>query len=615
MPRRIIGANPVLSIARLSFPGIDFASNGHGHPNIDELGNAAITCDNAGVQENNVVVCSGCPGGLVLFTEDPVYFCCSTHADGRGTPCYVSPAPTAAPSAAPTSAVPTSAPTSSAPTSAPTERGCVGSSMSASYWNNRCSGGESRNSVSVDGRSDCWALCYASSACVAVEWDGDDDECKVYTALPAEGGSDSDYHCFIKRCESAAPTARPTTAQPTAAPSTPGPTVSDATFAPTVGPTTPSPTMPPATSDPTPSPSTPPTTSAPTAAPSTARPTGAPTTPVSTAANPTPMPPTVTRPPPTTENADGHDDAAAPSPPPVAAVAGAGAGDSGSDGDGATSAATVVGILLAAVVVVGVAAWLLRSSRRHHLQSPTEILIVLPMVQNPAWHVGPAGDSAAEARPPAHAPAYATLPARTYGTQPGASAAGGAAVPAGVYSVLDTAAPGRGERDRPSTVYDDPFVLDASSMQAEATANPAPGAYGSLGRAGQRQQQPHTYASIGNKDRARAAARADAQGNSTYQQLDASHVQYRAPQAAQGGGPPLPQYEVVDADGGRSSGGPEYAAIEYAYQDADDASGSNDGMYAVPSPADGSRRGVRMVRVPTVQTVPGHSVSEADEFC
>ena len=72
---------------------------------------------------------------------------------------------------------------------------------------------------------------------------------------------------------------------------------------------------------------------------------------------------------------------------------------------------------------------------------------------------------------------------------------------------------------------------------------------------------------------------------------------------------------MVDADGGRSSGGPEYAAIEYAYQDADDASGSNDGMYAVPSPADGSRRGVRMVRVPTVQTVPGHSVSEADEFC
>ena len=110
-----------------------------------------------------------------------------------------------------------------------------------------------------------------------------------------------------------------------------------------------------------------------------------------------------------------------------------GTGDSGGGGDDDdTSEGTLVGILLAAVVVVSVAVWWLRSSRRHDLQSPTVISNTSPMVQNPAWHVGRGGDSAAEARPRAQAPAYATLEAPTYGSQLGASA-----VQAGGYSVLE----------------------------------------------------------------------------------------------------------------------------------------------------------------------------------
>lgn len=137
----------------------------------------------------------------------------------------------------------------------------------------------------------------------------------------------------------------------------------------------------------------------------------------------------------------------------------------------------------------------------------------------------------------------------------------------------------------------------ASSAAPSQIGSPAPGAYGSLGTT--EQQQAHAYDSLGTGQD--SGSKAPAQQHS-YSPAESSSNVYQLPDDGQD------QYESAQyalVDEGGSSGDPEYASVEYAYQDADDTSSStgDHGVYAVPSPAGNSHLGMQVVRV------------AEDEFC
>ena len=174
-------------------------------------------------------------------------------------------------------------------------------------------------------------------------------------------------------------------------------------------------------------------------------------------------------------------------------------------------------------------------------------------------------------------------------------------------------APAQQQSDNPaessSNVYQDPYISQDQSVpqyavfgqgsgksagpaqhsdesvDAPADSNSAPSAYGSLGTADQHHSQ--TYAALATGQGSDASA--DPAQLNGYDVVDTDSIQDQPP-----------QYAVVD-EGGSShgSGDPEYASVEYAYQDADETSSStgDHGVYAVPSPAGNSRLGMQVVRV------------------